>query len=83
MTPSVRVLFFSVLRERLGAAERTVPLPDPPTGAALLDALERDHPDLTPFRPYLRLAVNRRYVSVGAPLTGGDEVALITPTSGG
>ncbi len=80
---TVRVLLFSVLREHLGAAELSVPLPDPPTGAALLDRLEAEHPALAPYRPVVRLAVNRAYAAPEAPLRPGDEVALVTPVSGG
>lgn len=80
---TVRVLLFSVLREHVGAGELSVPVPDPPTGAALLDRLEAAHPALAPYRSVVRLAVNRAYVAPEAALRPGDEVALITPVSGG
>ena len=49
----------------------------------LLDRLEEIHPAVAPFRPVLRLAVNHEYVSESATVEAGDEVALITPVSGG
>ncbi len=79
----LRVLLFSLLRERMGCDAVTVTLDAPATGADLLDRLTRDHPELRPFRPVVRLAVNREYVPETTPLAEGDEVALITPVSGG
>lgn len=80
---TIRVLLFSVLRERLGASELAVELPDAATGADLLDRLAEAHPIVGDFRPYTRLAVNAAYSASEAVLQDGDEVVLITPTSGG
>ena len=80
---SVRVLLFSVLRDGVGTGELSVPLPEAATGADLLDRLGDEHPEVARHRPVIRLAVNRRYVPPDTPLADGDEVALITPVSGG
>lgn len=79
----VRVLLFSVLREEVGREMIGVTLPTPATGANLLDALEAEHPALAAHRPTIRLAVNQEYAPGTTPLADGDEVALITPVSGG
>lgn len=83
MSVSVRVLLFSVLREGVGTGELAVALPEAATGADLLDRLGADHPEVARHRPVVRLAVNRRYVPTDTVLADGDEVALITPVSGG
>ncbi|MGZ8686796.1 MAG: molybdenum cofactor biosynthesis protein [Gaiellaceae bacterium] len=74
----IAVKLFAVLRERAGAREVELELPD---GACVTDvwpALELgDEP------AGLLLAVNRAYVARDAPLNDGDEVALIPPVSGG
>lgn len=80
---AVRVLLFSVLREQAGTGEVAVTLPAPATGHALLDHLVERFPRLRSYRPVVRLAVNERYASLDTPLHDGDEVALITPVSGG
>lgn len=81
---TVRVLLFAALREAVGEAELAVPLaPASATSVSLLDALCEAHPAIAPYRPTLRLAVNQRYVRGDVPLADGDEVALITPVSGG
>lgn len=79
----VRVLFFSVLREQVGTGEMAVSLPDDATGDTLLDRLAERCPALGAYRPVVRLAVNEQYAAPGTRLHDGDEVALITPVSGG
>ena len=79
----MRVLLFSVLREAVGQERLDVALPASATGADVLDVLEAEHPALAPHRPTIRLAVNHEYVPETSVLADGDEVALITPVSGG
>jgi molybdopterin converting factor subunit 1 len=74
----VRVRLFAALRERAGADEVELDLPD---GARVADALARLD-DLAGGLS-LVMAVNREYASGDAPLSGGDELALIPPVSGG
>ena len=80
---TVRVLAFASLRDALGTAALAVSLAAPASAADVLDALEAEHPRLAPFRRSLRVAVNGRYVPAETMLAEGDEVALITPVSGG
>jgi MoaE-MoaD fusion protein len=74
----VRVRLFAVLRERAGAREIELELPD---GAAVSDALERVSA-LTEGVPVV-MAVNHEYADASASLSAGDELALIPPVSGG
>ena len=74
----VRVRLFAALRERAGAPEVALELPD---GARVADAL-REMRALTDGVPVV-MAVNHEYADPDAPLHGGDEVALIPPVSGG
>ena len=74
----VRVRLFAVLRERAGSGEIELELPD---GAAVSDALERVSA-LTEGVPVV-MAVNHEYADASAPLSPGDELALIPPVSGG
>jgi len=79
----VTVLLFSVLREEVGESTLAPDVPFDSTGGALLDQLAAEHPAIHRFRKHIRLAVNALYVSEDVVLQDGDEVALITPTSGG
>jgi molybdopterin synthase catalytic subunit len=74
----VRIRLFASLRERAGAPEITLDLPD---GALVRDALER-LATVTDGVPAV-MAVNHEYARDDAMLHEGDEVALIPPVSGG
>ena len=74
----VRVRLFAGLRERAGAPEIDLELPD---GASVHDALERVSA-LTEGIPVV-MAVNQEYADRSVVLTANDELALIPPVSGG
>jgi molybdopterin converting factor subunit 1 len=74
----VTVLLFAMLRERAGARQLTIELPD---GARVRDALA-ELGDLAAGLP-LVMAVNREYAPEDHVLDAGDELALIPPVSGG
>jgi MoaE-MoaD fusion protein len=74
----VTVRLFAQLRERAGAREVELDLPD---GARVSDAL-RELEGLADGLP-LVMAVNREYAREDAQLDAGDELALIPPVSGG
>jgi MoaE-MoaD fusion protein len=80
----LEVLFFAAARERVGASEQSVTLPDGASVTDLLDHLVAAHAALRPLLPYLRVAVDEAFVSdLSLPLSGGQVVALIPPVSGG
>src|SRR5829696_8744859 len=68
-----------MLRERAGARELTLSLPD---GARVSDALAALR-DVAPPELPLVMAVNREYARDDRVLDPGDELALIPPVSGG
>ena len=80
---TVRVLLFAALRDALGTGELVVTLAAPASGADLLAALTEEHAEIARYRSVIRLAVNERYAPGEVALADGDEVALITPVSGG
>ncbi len=80
---TLNVLLFSVLKQKVGEGRLTVSLEAPATGTDLLDHLEAQYPVLSDYRSVVRLAVNQEYVPETVTLADGDEVALITPVSGG
>jgi molybdopterin synthase catalytic subunit len=75
---TITVRLFAMLRERAGARELTLELPD---GARVSDALTALG-DLAAGLP-LVMAVNREYAPEDHVLDPGDELALIPPVSGG
>jgi molybdopterin converting factor subunit 1 len=74
----VTIRLFAGLRERAGADEVALELPE---GASVADALvQLDH--LTGGLPVV-MAVNQEYADEAHRLRSGDELALIPPVSGG
>ena len=74
----VTVRLFAGLRERAGAAERELELPNESKAKDAWRELGLgDQP------PGLLLAVNRQYVDQSHVLSEGDEVAFIPPLGGG
>jgi molybdopterin converting factor subunit 1 len=74
----VRIQLFAGLRERAGASEVALELPE---GARVADALAQLR-YVTGDLPVV-MAVNQEYADAQALLATGDELALIPPVSGG
>ncbi len=74
----VTVRLFAQLRERAGASEVPLELPDGARVKDALDALGTLIADLP-----VVMAINREYATDDAQLAPGDELALIPPVSGG
>jgi len=80
----IRLRLFAVCRERVGADQVELELSAVnPTVRDLLRTLARAHPELEPVLPAVRVAVNRRFAELDAPVSTADELALIPPVSGG
>lgn len=79
----VTVLYFAQLRERRGAPLDTLELPPGGDVAMALAIVAKTHPAVAPHLPRIQVAVNQVIVAATAPLSDGDELALIPPVSGG
>ena len=79
----VRVLYFAVVRERLGRDEETLELADGADVRAAWAELERRHPELGALRSVVKLAVNEEFAPLERGLAEGDVIALIPPVAGG
>jgi molybdopterin converting factor small subunit len=82
-TLTVPVRLFARYAELLGAEHLTVEVGQPATVGAVLQCLRATHPAAAalPARPLV--AVNLRQVPLDAPVSAGDELALLPPLSGG
>ena len=74
----IHVRAFARYRELLGFESLELPLPTPPTLAALLG-----NPRLADLPANALFALNQTFASREARLSEGDEVALMPPVSGG
>ena len=77
------ILYFGIMRERLGIGEETVEVDAGATVETLMSRLSDLHPDLAAGVDSVRVAVNRDYVDSSRVLSDNDEVAVIPPVSGG
>lgn len=81
---TVRVLFFAIAKERAGVDECVVTLDAPMTLSMLKISVFEQYPALKELSPYVRWAINQRFVSEpDYALCDGDEIAIIPPVSGG
>lgn len=80
---SIRVLYFGIVRERLGLHDEQLQLAADSTVAELLAELSHKRGLNEAGVASLRVAVNREYVDNGHKLADGDEAAIIPPVSGG
>jgi MoaE-MoaD fusion protein len=79
----VRVLFFGMLKDRIGKADDSLDLPDGATVGDVLAQYLAKFPGLKESLPSLATAVNQQYAGPETVLKTGDEVALLPPVSGG
>jgi len=80
---ALSVMLFSILRQNMGRRQVTVEVSLPSEAGEVLDALVKAYPSIAPFRPVMRLAVNQVYADEKREVVEGDEIAVITPVSGG
>lgn len=81
--PTVSVLYFASVRERIGAAQERLELPARADEATLRARLGELHPDAATLIACSRIAVDEDFVRGEVELREGAEIAVIPPVSGG
>jgi len=85
--PSLHILYFAWLRERLGLGEESLMLPEgvDSVGALIAWLRRRDDRYRAIFAEgrLVRCAVNQVFAGPDTPLAAGDEVAFFPPVTGG
>lgn len=80
----MHVLYFGGLRDAVGIADESVPLPgDVRTVAALCAHLATRHPAYAANRACVRVARNEAFAADTDPVADGDVIALVPPVAGG
>ena len=79
----VEILYFAVLRERVGRERETLELPAGADVRAARAAIAERHGGIASLLPQVQTAVNRAMAKDTTPLADGDEVALLPPVAGG
>lgn len=79
----VRILYFSSLKDRAGASEETVEIPDHCDVAAVWALAQERHPRLREVTTRPLAACDMIYAAWDRPVGGVQEVAFLPPVSGG
>jgi len=80
----ITVLYFAVLKERLGRSEESLNVPDGNRVKDALDLLMSKYWDVAQLRGKFRVALNQEFIDDETVfLKDGDEIALIPPVAGG
>ena len=80
---TIRVLYFAQCSDIVGSREQDVEIDAGSTVQDLVKTLIGRYPRLAGLQRSIMLSVNQEYVDRKQTLNDGDEVALITPVSGG
>lgn len=79
----VTVRLFAVYRERVGADQVPLSVPEGSTVSDVMAEVGRRYPRVAALAGTTMVAVNQEYAEGDIRLRDGDEVALIPPVSGG
>jgi molybdopterin converting factor subunit 1 len=79
----LHVLYFGLVRERLGRRTEELECEAGTTVSRLLELLAGRHDIFSLGAGSIRVAVNREYVDGSHVLSDADEVAIIPPVAGG
>jgi molybdopterin converting factor small subunit len=82
-TFTVSIKYFSILAQIVSKRSEMYELESGATLKHLLDSLLATYPEIQPYVPFIRFAVNQEYRELDFVLSENDEIALITPVSGG
>jgi len=81
--PTLTVLYFAALSDRLARSHDQIDLPADTTAEAILSTLAKRHPAAADLFAHSRVAVDLAFVSGAVQVTERSEIAVIPPVSGG
>ena len=79
----ISIKYFSILAQLADRRQEELLLDQGQDLSHVLEQLATKYPAMRPYFPYVQLAVNQNYVSREYCPATNDEIALITPVSGG
>ena len=83
-TIRIEILIFAVLRDVMGSRRLEHDVAVGTTVRTLIESLTSAYPEIEPYMPYVRIALNKAFIDeYEQPLEAGDVIALIPPVSGG
>lgn len=82
-TIQLQIHYFSILSQIAQKRTENLSLKAGQNLNDLLQILEGQYPEIKKYLPYVRIAVNQTYSTLDYQPADNDEIALITPVSGG
>jgi len=79
----IQLLLFAVLKDIVGADQRSLTLAEGSRPADVWEQLRGEHPRLHQYVQPPMTAINESYAAADAILRDGDRLAFIPPVSGG
>lgn len=79
----VEIRLYATFRDKAGARNITIDLPEGSTVSQLQEAIAAAYPQLSAGLPTAIVSVNRQFAEEDQVITAGDELALFPPVSGG
>ena len=79
----VQLRLFAIAKSLAGRSVIDLDLPEPATVADLKRAVSEMFPQLSPWLPMIRFAVDSTYATDETPIVATSELAAIPPVSGG
>ena len=81
--PSIKILYFAHIAEKLGRRDETRELETGTTAKGLRESLAAEFPDLKDGLANCRIAINEEFAADEDEIPEGATVAIIPPVSGG
>ena len=80
---TVTVILFASAKDIAGTSDLKLSLENGAHAGAVIDTLAAMFPRFAEWKTSLRIAVNQEYVGSDRRLSHNDEIAIISPVSGG
>ncbi|MDG1455052.1 MAG: MoaD/ThiS family protein [Planctomycetota bacterium] len=80
---NLNILLFASLKDAAGSSTIEIQMTEGDRVADLIEAIRRDHPQLSKRLDHVRVALGDEFVTSETVITEGAELALIPPVSGG
>ena len=80
---SFEIRLYSILKSKLQTPSVHLDIREGSTVGEALDRACGQYPVMAPYRSVMRMAVNQTYALDSSLIQDGDELAIITPVSGG